>query len=305
MTAKTHEVAIIGAGPSGISAAIYLKRAGVSPLLLERRRVGGLLMNANLVENYPGFPRGIAGKDLVSLFNRQLLRWRIRVTKAEVSRVNRDGDQFHLVTSRGEFNARFLIVGTGTAPKSISLEGVDSIPRGMMLHEIADAPSDLKGKMFLVVGGGDAAFDHALSISSRGGSAQVVFRGREPTCLRLLLARAGRENRIRLFRRTSILSVGMKDSRLAMSCSRGNSRLELIGDFLLIACGREPNMALLSPSLRKKATGFTGKDRRLYFVGDVKRGLSRQVGIAVGDGIAAAMDIVRQIGREDPNEDTW
>ena len=304
MTAKMREVAIIGAGPAGISAAIYLKRAGVDPLLLERGRVGGLLLNANLVENYPGFPNGIEGKDLARLFGRQLRRWSIKVTRADVSKVSKDGARFRLLADGREFESRFLIVAAGTVPKRISLKGIDSIPRGRILHEIADAPSDLEGRTFLIVGGSDAAFDYGLNIARRGGFAEIIFRGRKPTCLGLLLARAGRESRVRLFQETRILSVGMRNRRILMKCRSGGSGMELEGDCLLIACGREPDLGFLSPALRSKAAGLLGGDRRLYFVGDIRSGPSRQVGIAVGDGIAAAMDIARQIGKEDPHEDT-
>jgi thioredoxin reductase len=305
MARKVYKVAIIGAGPAGIAAAIYLKRAGINPLLLERKKVGGLLVNANLVENYPGFPDGISGGDLVSLFNAQLKKWKIHVTKADVRRVSRKGDLFQIFAGGSRYVSRFLILAAGTQPTRIALRGLDKIPRANVLCEIADAPDDVKGKEFLVIGGGDAAFDYALNAAKKGGSADLIIRGSGPTCIPLLLQRARKRITIRMSLRTVPVSVIETRRQIELTCRRGGREEIHNGDYLLIACGREANLRLLSPRLRSEvAAGVDGSGlSKILLAGDVKRGLHRQVGIAVGDGMAAAMQIAKLLGKEAWDED--
>lgn len=305
MVGKVHKVAIIGAGPAGIAAAIYLKRAGVNPLILERKKVGGLLANANLVENYPGFPDGICGGDLVSLFNAQLKNWKIRVARADVTLVSRASGLFQIFTGSSRHLSRFLILATGTMPTNIDLKGLDKISKKKVLYEIVDAPEDVKGKEFLVIGGGDAAFDYALNIARRGGSADLIIRGSSPTCIPLLLRRARNRISIRMSLRTAPVSIVEKSRQIELTCRRGGREEIHNGDCLLIACGRQANLSLLSPKLRSEVAA--GSDSlglsRMALVGDVKRGAHRQVGIAVGDGIAAAMQIMRLLGKGAWDED--
>jgi thioredoxin reductase (NADPH) len=305
MDRKVHRVAIIGAGPAGIAAAIYLKRAGINPLLLERKKVGGLLANANLVENYPGFPDGICGGDLASLFNAQLRKWKIHVTKADVRRVSRELGLFQIFAGGSRYVSRFLILATGTQPTRIALPGLDKISKEKVLCEIADAPNDMKGKEFLIIGGGDAAFDYALNVARRGGSADLIIRNSSPTCIPLLLRRANKRMTIRMSLRTVPVSVIETRRQIELTCRRGGREEIHDGDYLLIACGREANLRLLSPKLRSEAAaGMDGPGlSNMHLAGDVKRGLHRQVGIAVGDGIAAAMQFARLLGKEAWDED--
>jgi len=305
MDREVHKVAVIGAGPAGIAAAIYLKRAGINPLLIERKKVGGLLVNANLVENYPGFPDGICGGDLASLFNAQLRKWKIHVTKADVQRVSRERGLFQISAGGSRYVSRFLILATGTQPTRIALRGIDRISKEKVLSEIADAPNDMKGEEFLIIGGGDAAFDYALNVAEKGGSADLIIRSSSPTCIPLLLRRARKRISIRISLRTVPVSVIETRRQIELTCRRGGREEIHNGDYLLMACGREANLRLLSPKLRSEAAaGMDGPGlSNMHLAGDVKRGLHRQVGIAVGDGIAAAMQIARLLGKEAWDED--
>ena len=300
MKQKVHDVAIIGAGPAGIAAAIYLKRAGISPLLLERKRVGGLLVNADMVENYPGFPDGIRGGDLVSLFEAQLKKWRIQVTEADVKIVSQERNIFRISARDRTYVSRHLILASGTQPASFKLPGLDRISEGRVLFEIADAPSNLTGKEVLIIGGGDAAFDYALNIARRGGSADLIIRSSSPSCIPLLLRRARNRISIRMSLRTSPMSVIETQRHIELKCRRGGREEVHNGDYLLIACGREANLGILSRKLRAEVEKGIHDDgsSKLHLAGDVRRGLNRQVGIAVGDGIAAAMQIARRLGKE-------
>lgn len=296
----SHRVAIVGAGPAGIACAIYLKRAGIDALLLERDKIGGLLVNANLVENYPGFPDGITGKRLVGLFRLQLHKRGIKIAKSRVRRIEKDGEDFRLETDGLRFSSRYLVVATGTRAKSIKLRGLGRLIGTRIFYEVADLPARSSRSKFIVVGGGDAAFDYALGLAGHGGEVDLVFRSKHPACLPLLRKRVAAESGIHEFAGTTPISASKRRSKVELSCRRLGGKITLRGDYALVACGREPRLEILSLGLRAGLgtdAEYEGRSR-MFLIGDVRRGNERQVGIAVGDGILAAMRIVDSVRRE-------
>ena len=275
-----------------MAAAIYLHRAGFAPLLLERGERGGLLRNANLVENYPGFPGGIRGMDLVERFSKQLDALDIKVTRAEVELVSKSGDGFRIKSDIGDFSVRAVIVASGTRPKESLLRGSDGLLGSKVFNELVEMPlTKIAGKRVVIIGGGDAAFDYALNLQSRGSDVTIVSRS-EPKCLSLLRARA-EAGGIEVAQRVVPEQVKVVPGGISLQCSRGRDRVGFSADYILLACGREPNNEMLSPTLRRqvgKATEIPETNvPGLYLAGDLVRGRHRQTGIAVGDGIRAAM----------------
>jgi len=283
---------IIGAGPAGIAAAIYLQRAGVAPLLLERGEPGGLLRGANLVENYPGFPKGVSGVELVERFVNQLRALDVKVTRANVRRVKAVRNGFQIKTDVGDFFCRSVIVATGTRPKKIDLRGSGRLNGKKIFHDITEIPPELSShKKVMIVGGGDAAFDYALNLRNRGNSVTVISRS-EPHCLPLLRARA-ESSGVNVITGCVPELVQEKSYGVLLRCRSGDSRTGLSGDLILSACGRVPDLRILSTALRRRihlGKGIPETDvPGMYVVGDAARGRHRQTGIAVGDGIRAAM----------------
>jgi thioredoxin reductase len=301
-----NDVAVIGAGPAGMSASIYLKRAGFEPLLFERDRVGGLLLNANLVENYPGFPGGITGSNLVSLFEKQQSDHGINVLRNAVLTVLKEEDVFRIRTENGDFLSRTVIVATGTRPKKVSIDGIDELPDGRIFYQVSDVPSIQNGKRFIVIGAGDAAFDYALNLSANGCNVRIVMRARDPKCIPLLEKRARADPNIEILGDTNPISIRFENNTLHLDCESGGKEIVLQSDYLLIACGREPNMDLLHTDIgeRIEKTGDQTKVPGLFLAGDVLRGDFRQVGIAVGDGIVAAMQATLFLKKEGSDEDS-
>jgi len=302
--AEKTEIAVIGAGPTGMAAAIYLHRAGFDPLVLEKKAPGGLLRNANLVENYPGFPGGIKGTDLADLFVSQMSSVGVRIAHESVDRVRKKGDAFGIETGKARYTTRAVIVASGTRPKEIRLSGEKSITENKVFYEIADTPlANARGKKIVVIGGGDAAFDYALNLQSRGNSVVIVSR-KEPHCLPLLKARAETSG-IDTIAGIRADSVAKRPRGVVLKCRRGKDELEFPVDYVLASCGRLPNTEFLAGSLHKSVlkstsipeTGVHG----LFVAGDVVRGRHRQTGIAVGDGIRSAMlteDYLRKEARK-------
>ncbi len=286
------DIAVIGAGPAGIASAICLKRAGYSILLFEERTPGGLLWNANLVENYPGFPNGISGPGLARAIARHLANAGVKVIgrKAGPVVLLRDG-AFRLRAGEDRYQVDAVVIATGTRPRKIGLRGLQQA-KGHVFCAIADIPeSRIRGRRVIIVGGGDAAFDHALGALSRGGTPIIVSRSGFKALP--LLRRRAEDGRIEIHANAGPLRVRAGRRAIRVVCRVAGGTREIEGDHLLIACGRAPCFPVLGASLGKRVGAPRGKIETpvpgLYFAGDVIRGRLRQTGVAVGDGIRAAM----------------
>jgi len=283
------DVAVIGAGPAGAAAAIQLKRSGVDFRIFEKERTGGLLRNANLVENYPGFPRGVAGPAFVRLIERHLKSLGVEVEKNEVLRIGYRNALFTLETRRGDFLARRCVIAAGTEPLRLPDRLVSAGAEKRVFYEAAPLASRTKGLRIAVVGGGDAAFDYALNLARRN-DVFILHRSRTPTCLPLLRQRAQAEPRITLLDGAELGGVRRMGRGLRLDLSRGQKRSVLEVSFLLAAVGRKPALGFVTAGLKTRFAALR-RARRLFLVGDVKNGSFRQTAMAGGDGIRAAMEI--------------
>lgn len=283
-------VVVIGAGPAGIAAAIQLKRYGLEPLLLEKERVGGLLWNANQVENYPGFPGGVTGPKLIALMEKQMNRIGVEVTREEVVSVDLQDDVLIVETKKSKYAASAVVVATGTKANPIP-EVVAENARDRVFGEVWPL-LEARGKRILIVGAGDAAFDYALNLSKKRNSVTILNRGEDVKCLGLLFERAAQEPLIEYRARTAVRRVeaDLAAGRLKVECDADGTVESLAADYVLFAIGREPNLGFLSESVRRRERELA-EAGRLFFVGDVINGLFRQTAIAAGDGLRAAMQI--------------
>lgn len=295
--AEVRDVAIIGAGPAGIAAATYLKRAGLDPLVFECGEPGGLIWNANLVENYPGFSQGIAGADLARRFAEHLRRLRVDVRREEVKNLSLRTGLFRIKTAGPSSASKMVIVASGTRATPPEIPGAAALLGKRVFSEVVAVPyAKSRGRSAIVLGGGDAALDYALSLDERGYDVTILMRS-NPTCLPLLLERAA-DRGIDLRRGVRVESVKRDGDGIQVRCSSRGRPVALHADLLLAAFGRSPNMDFMDPGLRRHVaaprnppeTGVPG----LFVAGDVIRGQNRQAGIAIGDGILAAMLVERQ-----------
>jgi thioredoxin reductase (NADPH) len=290
---KAEQVIIIGAGPAGLATAIQLKRYGVHPILFERGDVGGLLRNANLVENYPGFPRGITGPALVKLFVRQAQHLNIDVTYEEVIELSYDQGLFQVRTGEKIYASTLAVIATGTKP--LRFPGL-SIPEELtdrVFYEVNDLLRS-ENKQIVIVGSGDAAFDYALNLS-RKNRITILNRGEKPKCLPILWERAQKISAITYRNHTEVYQVG-KGSKAGMllDCQALAGALQYHADYLVGAIGREARLDCLSEAFLQQAHAFE-EQGVLYLIGDVKNGIYRQTSIAVGEGVLAAMKIYHQL----------
>lgn len=286
------EVLIVGAGPAGIAAAMQLKRYGLEPHLVERSAAGGLLRNANLVENYPGFPGGIPGPQLVRLLEQHVRDLQLRLTLAEVTSLDISGDVFRAQTSAGEMCAPVAVIASGTKPKPLVFPGLSAAAWEHVFYEVYPL-ANLAGKTFVILGAGDAAFDYALSLA-KSNRVVILNRGYETKCLPLLWDRARNNPAIEYYTGVSLHKIeGVKFPGLKVECACAGETREFECAALLVAYGREPQLDFLSSKLLvcKDTLEEQGK---LYIIGDVKNGIYRQTSISIGDGVLAAMKIYQR-----------
>jgi thioredoxin reductase (NADPH) len=294
-----REVAIVGAGPAGVAAAVQLARCGLTPSLYERGRVGGLLWNANLLENYPGFPAGVSGADLSARLEEQLARHDVAVRSEEVTAASFDGDAFRLECAGSSERCRLLVVASGTRPRKLPAPPAappagDS--RGRVLYDVYPV-AGVSGKNIVVVGAGDAAFDYALNLSRRN-DVTILGRSAVPRCIPVLEERAAAAARIEYRPNADVLRLDVNDDPgVSVTYAGPDGPESLEADYVLLAIGREPERGFIPESLMEDAERSEGEGR-LYFVGDVRNGELRQAAIAAGDGVRAALEIYRYMKKE-------
>jgi len=287
-------ITIIGAGPAGMAAALQMVRQGQTPLVLEGKRPGGLLHNANWVENYPGFPDGISGPDLVKEFQTQIERVGVEITSAHVLSLSRNDHAFILQTDQGPRVSDIVVIATGTEPVPYTDVDIPEAVRSRVVYEVADM-WDARDKKVLIVGAGDAALDYALHLAPQN-QVVLVNRGSQVKGLPLLWKRVQEQPHISCDqqRRITGITPGPRENVRVMTRGKGGQK-SFLCDYVIPAIGRRPAVGFIDGSLEGEVQ-YLADQEKLFLIGDVKNGPFRQTAIAVGDGIKAAMVIGRNIG---------
>jgi len=271
-----YDVIIIGAGPAGISAAIQLKRFGKNILVIEKNVIGGLVKNANLIENYLGFPDGITGVRFVELMKEQLNNFNIEIIFDTAISIKYD-NHFTVKTLLNEFNSEILIAASGTIPKNIK-EEISIQAQELIYYEVYDLLKS-HSENICIIGAGDAAFDYALNLTKKKNNVTILNRGTEIKSLKKLQNEVFLNPLICYKNNYCINSIDVQNEKL---CIKSNNEF-LLFDKLIIAVGREPDCSFIPEEILKNP--------RFFKIGDLVNNNLRQTALAAGDGVKVAQII--------------
>ena len=286
---NVEHVTIIGAGPAGIATALQLKRYGITPIILEKNTIGGLLRNAHLIENYPGIPKGISGVNLVHLFRKHLEGASITIFPEEVIKLDIEDGTFLIQTQKRVFSSHIVVIASGTKPREFTSFKMPEEVKNKFFYEVYPLLK-LRRKTVVIVGAGDAAFDYALHLEKKN-RVVLLNRGQQVRCIPILWERVMNSPRITYCKNTELVGItGDCSDRMLLECRGPQGMVKLDADYILFALGREPQLDFLSDKLKMNVQEMEMKGN-IYFVGDVKNVVFRQTAIAVGDGIMTAMKI--------------
>lgn len=274
------EVAVVGAGPAGVASAIQLSRSGHDVTVYEKGRVGGALWNAHLVDNYPGFPGGIAGRRLAAYMERQLHEYVNGVVQKEVKKVSLQEKGF--LVDDDFFDG--VILCTGTEAKRAGFSGEAELASAGLLHYgIAEIDDWRDVTDVCVIGGGEASMDMAVSLCRAGMGVTLLHRSR-PAGIPCLLETAVSQQNVEWVKGEVIDALARGEKAVLVLEGR-----ELAFDRVVVAVGRESIAPeLVGIDLRHPPAGF-------LVAGDVVRGSLGQTAMAVGDGVEIAMILDRRL----------
>ncbi len=296
---QKEKVIVIGSGPAGLTAALYTARASLDPLVIAGNELGGQVSITTEVENYPGFPAGTTGPELVELMRKQAEKFGAREVIDEVVAVDfTKGSPFTIKTHSEEYEAEAVIVATGASPRRLGVPGEEEfIGRGVSYCATCDG-FFFRGKDVVVVGGGDSALEEGLFLTKFANSVKVIHRRDQLRAGEALKSRALKNETISFVWNTAVEringngkvgSVELRDVRTG-----GTQRHSTNGVFIYV--GHYPNTALFAGQLAMDKNSYLITDKKMmtsvpgvFAAGEAQDPIYRQVATSVGQGVAAAM----------------
>lgn len=299
-----HNVIIIGSGPAGLTAAIYAARANLKPLLIEGYQAGGQLMITTDVENYPGFPKGVQGPELMALWREQAARFGTEIITEDVTEVDFKSSPLKVKVGSKNFEARTVIISTGASAKWIGLEGEKRLMgRGVSACATCDG-AFFKNVKVALVGGGDTAIEEALFLTRFATEVHVIHRRDTLRASKIMQDKAFKNPKIKFIWDTEVVDILGENALTAIRLK--NVKTGQTSDFecggLFIAIGHTPNTQLFQGQLDVH-NGYLvteGKSTKtkipgVFACGDVQDHYYRQAVTAAGSGCMAAIDAERYL----------
>jgi thioredoxin reductase (NADPH) len=299
---RHHKVAIIGSGPAGLTAALYASRANLEPIVLGGNVPYGQLMITTDVENYPGFPDGILGPELMDLFKRQAERFGAVVLERDATRVDFSSRPFRLWVGEDEYQADAVIVATGASALWLGLPSEEEF-RGRGVSACATCDGFFfRDREIAVAGGGDTALEEALFLTRFASKVTMLVRRDQFRGSKIMVERAQAHPKIEILHNREVAEVrgGMTVESLVLRDTESGETSELPAQGLFVAIGYKPNTDLFVGQLETDERGYlvvqdeTGSAiEGVFIAGDVHDHRYRQAVTAAADGCKAAIDVER------------
>ncbi len=300
-----HEAIIIGGGPAGLAAGLYLMRAGIDALLLEKALPGGTPLNTDRIENYPGFPEGISGKELMDRKVKHAKAFGLPIKEfTNVESLLFEKERFIIKTSAGLFESMGVIVATGTESMKMNIPGErELVGRGISYCATCDGLF-FRNLDVAVIGGGDSAIEEALSLANIVRKVYIIHRRGTLRAQKILQERAFKNDKIEFLWNKKPVEIIGKDQVGAIvvedTQNGQQTQVEVSGVFIYV--GLIPNTTFLGDLVQKDSAGFiitdedlATKTKGLFVAGDARKKTLRQITTAVGDGALAAVNLEKYI----------
>lgn len=312
---EKRKLVIIGSGPAGYTAAIYAARANLSPMLFEgfmTGPAGGQLMTTTEVENYPGFPDGIMGPELMYAFRAQSARFGTVLLTEDVVSVDLSKRPFLINGSKTKVQAEAVIIATGANAKRLDIEGTKDgqfWQRGVSSCAVCDGAIPIfRDKLLYVIGGGDSAVEEAIFLTKYGARVFIVHRRDELRASKIMVERALNHPKIEVLWDSVIEEVrgGKVVEQVVLKNLKSQKVMEREAGGVFFAIGHQPNTAFLQGQLKLNPAGYivvkgistyTSRDG-VFAAGDVQDPTYRQAVTAAGSGCMAALDAERWLSHE-------
>lgn len=300
---QQEKVVILGSGPAGLTAALYTARANLNPLVIAGNQLGGQISLTSEVENYPGFPEGLTGPELVEKFREQAERFGARLVYDLATEVDfTNGPPYTVKTQSETYQAWSVIITVGASPRRLGIPGEEAfIGRGVSYCGTCDG-FFFRNKDVVVVGGGDSAMEEGIFLTKFANRVRVIHRREELRASEILQQRAFKNPKIEFVWNTVVEEIVgepvVKHVRTRNVLTGEEQLLETDGVFIFI--GHEPNSAIFKGQVEMDEAGYLITDEHMqtnvpgvFAAGEIQDPIWRQIATSVGQGTAAAMAATR------------
>lgn len=303
--AKKYQLIVVGGGPAGLTAGLYSARAGFTVLLIEKEVIGGQIANAERVDNYPGFPKGISGFELVQLIQQQAMNHGLETMSGEVTGLTSGYGNNMVITTEGDFIAQAVIIAGGLQFRKLEVPGENEfMGRGVSYCATCDGPL-FRDKTVAVIGGGDTALTDALSLSKFASLVKVIHRRNQLRASKVLQGKARADPKIEFIWDSVVTEVkGEKKVTDLMLKNTQNGTISLLAvDGVFVAIGLIPNTEYLRGVLPLDEWGYIVTTELMettvpgiFAAGDIRHNSVKQAIAAAGDGAVAALSAEKFVG---------
>ncbi|MBN1492595.1 MAG: thioredoxin-disulfide reductase [Candidatus Omnitrophica bacterium] len=298
--AELFDITIVGGGGAGLTAALYASRGNLQTGLFEKMVAGGQIATTDDVENYPGFPEAIAGPDIAIKMEEQAKKYGAEIIYGAVTGLERDGQNFRVITDQGTFNTRSIVLASGANPRKLNVKGEKEFAaKGVSYCATCDGAL-FRGKDIAVVGGGDSAIQESLFLTKFASKVTVIHRRDELRASKILQQRAFDNEKVEFIWNAVISEI--KGSKKIETLQLKDTKTGALRDFnvqgLFIFIGHDPVSDYVRGLVECDDHGYviTDQDYKtnvpgIFACGEVRKGSTRQLVSACGEGCSAALAV--------------
>ncbi len=300
---QLYDLAILGGGPAGATAALYGNRAGLSVVILEKMMVGGEITSTDRLDNFPAFPEGISGAEFGMLLNQQLENLQVPVHTAEIEKVALSGEVKKIFTSAGEYASKKVLIATGTEPNLLGAEGEQELlGRGVSYCATCDA-AFFRNKEVAVIGGGNAALEETIFLDRFASKIYLIHRRDQFRGVKGLQDQVLSLPGVEVLWNTTVSKIEGDNKVRGLQLKQDGKERNLAVDGVFIYAGRTANAPFLEGhELDRDKNGYIATNNKMetslpgvYAAGDIRQKYLRQVITAASDGAVAATAVAQSI----------